>query len=410
MPAMKHRIVLAVLVFSLGCKKKETAAVAPPPPPPEPAPAPTEPAPAPDGAAATPEPEPAKPLLEAKPTAPVARLDPPALPPPPEDNLLLVIHAAETSCAENVNPCPERERLAAKMATDIPTVTELLQKGTDQQKKALRLALPRTRAPEAEPLLVAGLVGADGALDPKVLAAVRQRRSPLAVAPLATYLKKAVGDEAVRALDALSAIANPKAVDALADSLRDAHLKPWYGAVCRGLSRVLARDQRENVVAVAAALGSTEDHVFGCRGAEAALRVLDSGGGLALNVDGRQLGVTSVLAWQTPTDPPAVRLELSTVDGASCEKPGAIATALVVPLGWSGEPIVGAGLVARLEHDGRDLGEDGSYLFRFDALALELGQKATGVVHVAEASPQSARVIVSGHFEATWCGVGKAQP
>ena len=408
---MNHRLVFAVplLVLAFGCKKPQAPPAEAPPPVPAPAPAPAATA-ADAGTAAAPEPAPAKPLLDPPPLVPLARLEAPKLPPPPEDNLLLVIHAAETACREGASSCPERELLAAKIATDIPTVTELLKKGTDQQKKALRLALPWTRSDEADALLVSGLVGPDGALDLDVLAAVRARRTPLAHKPLADYLAKAVGDQAVLAIDALSALGDEKAVLTLSQSLRDEHLKPWYGAVCRGLSRVLAADQRENVVAVAAAAGATEDQVFGCRGAEAAFRTLESGGGLALNVDGRQLNTTAVLAWETRANPPSVRLELATDAAATCAAPGKIATALVAPLDRSGEPLVGVGLVARLWHDGRDLGEDGGYLFRFDELKLELGAKATGVVHVAEASRQHARVIVSGHFEATWCGVEKEQP
>ena len=336
---------------------------------------------------------------------PLDRLEPPTSAAVPDDNLLLVIRKAETSCAVNQPQCNARDALAAKMATRLEDSARLLQEGTDGQKKALRAALLRVRSPELDALLVSGLVRSDGLLDTAVVAHAVALRTEAAVEPLASYLQKAVGPEALRAIDALSALGTEKASPALKAALDDPRLRPWAGAACRGLSRLDERSARTRMVELGAALNATDRQRTGCRGAEAAFRMLESVGNLVVSVRGRHIQVSRVFIHQPLSNPLHVEVTFGTTSEASCEQPGASPLRLRVPLDRKAEPVVGQPVVPVLFDEEGERGSGGAFYMQFDDLKLVRGEKASGAVYVSDVRSGEMPLIVSGRFEATYCGV-----
>jgi hypothetical protein len=317
----------------------------------------------------------------------------------------LVIRKAETSCAVNQLQCDARDALAAKMATRLEDSVRLLQEGTDGQKKALRAALLRVRNPELDPLLVSGLVRSDGLLDTAVVAHAVALRTEAAVEPLAAYLQKAVGPEALHAIDALSALGTEKASPALKTALDDPRLRPWAGAACRGLSRLDERSARARMVELGAALNATDRQRAGCRGAEAAFRMLESVGNLVVSVRGRHIQVSRVFIHQPLSNPLHVDMTFGTTPEASCAQPGTSPLRLRVPLDRKAEPVVSQPVVPTLFAEEDERGSEGAFYMQFDALKLVRGEKASGAVYVSDVRSGEMPLIVSGRFEATYCGV-----
>jgi hypothetical protein len=395
--AMIRRLFIVSLLLGVGCKDEEPA-----PPPTQEAPATNES----PGTATAGDPKPQA-APEKSATVHLSRVAAPKLPPVPQDILYLVIHKANTNCPADGKDCAARADLAAKIVAEIETVENLLAKGTDRQKTALRKALLITLDPIADRLLVDGIVGADGNLDTAVVDAIRLRRTALAVLPLGKYLQKAIGATTPLAIDALGYLGSPQAEQLLVKLLKDERLKPHYGVVCQALSRLLAKDTMDAVSAIADRTGATELQVIGCGGAEAAFRTLEGGGPLAFNVDGKQTKVAKILLHQKASDPLALTMTVSTDAKSSCKAPSPTGLQLRVPLDRDAEAIVGGGLVAELTYDGKALGASGSFLLRFLSLELQTGASARGTIHLAHTRPGEPRIILSGHFGATYCGVGK---
>jgi hypothetical protein len=395
--AMIRRLFIVSLLLGIGCKDQEPAA-----PPTQEAPATNES----PGTATAGDPKPQAAVEKPVPVQP-SRVAAPKLPPVPQDILHLVIHKANINCPADSRDCAARAELAAKIVPEIESVEDLLKKGTDQQKTALRKALLVTRDPAADRLLVDGIVSAAGNLDTAVVDAIRLRRTALAALPLEKYLQKATGSEAALAIDALGYLGSPQAEQLLTKLLKDKRLKPQYGAVCQALARLLAKDTMDAVSAIAHRTGATERQVIGCGGAEAAFLTLKGGGQLAFNVDGKQTKVAQILLHQKASDPLALTMTVSTDAKSSCKAPSTTGLLVRVPLDRDAEAIVGGGLVAELTYDGKALGDSGSFLLRFLSLELKTGAAARGTMHLAHTRPGEPRIILSGHFGATYCGVGK---
>lgn len=352
--------------------------------------------------------EPAEvPVPEAPAPVVVHRLEKPKMPAMPSDNILSVIHAAEVGCKANDSLCDKRDALATKLAEDIDATRELLEKGTDQQKAAIRAALLRARHPDADALLVTGVVGPSGALDDAVIAHAVALRATAAVQPLGQHLAKSVGLEAIKAIDALGALGGDNAKALLTKALDDPRLAPYHGEVCRSLARVMAMDRFDTITEIGNRLDATARQARGCRGAEAAFRMMRSGNQPILNIDGNQHTVTGLFLWQSESNPLRADLVVSTALDATCDNPGEALVTLSVPLDRNTDPQLNIGLVPSLVYRGDDLGTDGAYLFRFEALEMTVGSTARGSFHISHGGDAPPRIIVSGHFQATWCGVHK---
>jgi hypothetical protein len=339
--------------------------------------------------------------------APVVKsqLDRPAAPPVPTDNLLLVIRAAETGCRADQPICPAREALAAKLTEDLDMVTELLAKGTDQQRIQIRLAVQRSGAPETDGLLATVLVGRDGLLDRVSLAHAVMLRAGATVKTLLGYLNKAQGDEAVLSIDALAAIGGDEAVSGLVTALDNAKLAPYFGEICRALSRSGRAESLDKILAVATRLNATQRQTVGCRGAEAAIRMQKSLGPLSYNIDGARKKVATALVHQTSLH--TLRVSLSLDAGADCASPGTADAVFSIPLARTGAPIVDAGVAASLAFQGKDLGPTGSFLMHFDALKLEAGTAVSGAIHHSHAVKSDPHIVISGRFTGSYCGVAR---
>ena len=340
----------------------------------------------------------------AAPLATPDRLERPKLPEVPKDNLLLVARQAATQCKANQAVCPARDQLAAKIVAELEAATKLRAEGTDHQKSAIRAALLRSWAPETDALLLSYLIGPDGALDAAVLSVAVSLGMSGLVPLLIEYLKKAVGQQARIAIEALGEVGGPDATKELIALLGAEQHRPWKGAVCRGLGRAVVNEQLEKIVALSSEPGALPQVVEGCRGAEGALRLLKSASQISLNVEARQIPVGAVLLTQPTKDPLSIHMSISQTPGATCDNPGEIKTVLSAKLDRNGDPIVGSGVNARLIHDGQDLGTGPVYLLRFDELEMKAGAAAKGTVHAAIIRAKLPRIIMSGHFTATWCG------
>ena len=412
-------IAAAALVLPAGCKKKTGNRETAPAQKPAPKPAPDEDAQEPEPDLGGPEEAvadagaPVKPDTAVAPevavrTDPWHRLERPKAADVPQDNLLLAIHRASTGCNAKRPLCPARDQLAAKLAMEVEAATELLEKGTDQQKLAIREALLRVRDPKLDELTATQLVDAHGMLDPRVTEQVASLRAGAAVGPLGAHLQsKAFGAEAVLAIDTLSRIGGEAATTALKNALGDERLKPFWGEVCRGLARVVATDQMEAASKIGSLLSATDRQLAGCRGAEAAFRLLRSANSLQLSVDETRHVPTAVLFRQRVSDP--LGFEMVVADGkeASCSKLDGVRATLRVPLDRDAEPIVGAGLVPTLRVGDKDLGSDGVFLFRVDAMDMKIGAEVRGSVYAAHIKAGEPRVQLSGHFQGQWCGVSR---
>ena len=363
------------------------------------------------GPADTARPTPAKapPVVAEKPpaaTGPEAgHITPPPLPKLGEGTLLGDIHDAETACTPGQSECAALDRLAARIVAELEAAEKLLGTGTDGQKRALRAALLRSRSPLTDRLLVGGLVGASGMLDTAVLAHVMALRTPLAVPPLVEHLKKALGPEVRRTIDALSALGAPTAVQPLLKALDDPRLAAYRGDLCRALSRLGASEHRAHLAELARRAGAIESQVVGCGGADAAFRAQASGGGLVANMDGRQLPGMTFVARQLASDPLLLVLQLVPESKARCDVAPEPGLRIDVPLDRQGQPIVGSGLLAAASNSDQTLGTDGLYWLGLRAAVLEKGGRIKGTIHFAHTARGAPRIIVSGHFDARYCGV-----
>lgn len=335
------------------------------------------------------------------------RLEAPIAAEVPTDNLLMVVQRASTSCPANQPLCPARDALSAKLATDIESTAELLEKGTDQQKVALRAALLRARSPEADALLVTGLIGPGGMLDDAVIEHALELRAEAMVEPLSAFLQRAVGPDAVKAINALSRIAHDGSREQLSKALDDQRLKPWHGEVCRALSRVGVTDRGEKIVEIGAHLAATDRQRIGCRTAEAVLRMLKSAANPVYMLQNQRRPPTALLLHHPVKDPLHVVLSIHTNEGASCAAPGAPSAQLQIPLDRNTDPIVGVPVVPVLFQEGRHLGRDGVFLFQLDALEMKANTPAQGIAYVSHTTPNEPRVLFTGRFDATYCGVGR---
>ena len=389
-------IVLIVLWMVPGCRKEPE-----PTPPMAPIPAPSSPA-----AVGSTEPKeeqetPAKPVKK----APVLdRVALPTLPPAPDEPLDLVARQTAQRCRPSDDQCTEYNRLAAKIESALGRTKELLQSGTDQQKRAIHHALLRTRSDASDELLVTQLVSPTGALDDAVLEAVHWRRTNAAVKPLQNILKKAVGEDIRKAMAALSAIGTKEAVSALKETLTEKRLHPYLGSACRGLARAAATDLLEEMTRLGAALNATEGQSTGCRGAEVALRVYKSGSRLSANIGSKRLRDPLVAVHQLSTDPRFLRIRVVHGTDNPCDEKEGVTT-LRAALSRRGEPMVGVGLDAIALNDDGSASVADVFMLRFDELALKKGLPVRGTMHMDYRVSKQPRVIVSGHFTGTYCGV-----
>lgn len=359
------------------------------------------------------QPEPVKAAVgevEKKPPAPKKTMKPervsvPVLPPPPEENILVAIRNAESGCLVKPKECRARDLLAAKMTQDIERATELLQKGTDQQKRALRQALLRCSDPSTDSLLVQGLVGADGLLNTKVLDRVKLLRTDKAVAGLKKYLKKAAGSEAVTAIDALGYLPGDQAVKVLRSAFSDKRHAAYRGEICRAMARRLNIDALDAATKLTQRLNATERQLTGCAGAQSAFRMLTSSGGLNLNVEGQRLPIGSVLFYQRKGQSKVVYLDVAPAGTTECSSTFKGDLTLRVPLARTGEPVIGDGVVPEVYYQGKLLGSSGAFLLRLDQWKYIPGSQVAGAVHIAHTRKNDARIILSGRFKGTYCGV-----
>ncbi len=389
-------IVFIVLWTVSGCRKDPEPA-----PPIAPIPAPSSPAAVANTEAKEAKEAPAKPVKK----APVLdRVALPTLPPAPDEPLDFVARKAAQRCRPSDAQCAGYDRLAAKIEHDLGRAKELLRSGTDQQKRAIRHALLRTRTDASDELLVTQLTGPSGALDDAVLEAVHWRRTNAAVKPLQAVLKKAVGEDIRKAMDALSAIGTKEALSALKETLTDKRLHPYLGSACRGLARAVSTDSVEDVTRLGSALNATEDQSAGCRGAEVALRVYNSGSRLSANIGSKRLQDPLVAVHQLSTDPRFLRIRVVHGTDNPCDEKEGVTT-LRAALSREGEPMVGVGLDAiALNNDGTVSVAD-VFMLRFDELVLKNGLPVRGMMHMDYSVSKQPRVIVTGHFTGTYCGV-----
>ncbi|HIA04453.1 MAG TPA: hypothetical protein EYN66_21590 [Myxococcales bacterium] len=397
---MTQRLIIVSLLLCIACKDKDVAQSASEPE--------AKPQASQSNATEAPSKEKvAEPQKEVKAPVIPSRIKAPGLPDVPKDNLLLVIHKANTNCQGQGTACTARDALAAKIVAEVDTVTELLKTGTDQQKQALRQALLVTHHPVTDQLLIDGIIGSNGNLDKAVISATRTRRSAMAIDPLKKHLKKAVGTDIVLAIDTLSYLGSPRAVELLTPLLKSERLKPYQGAVCQALARLMAKDSMGQVSAIATRTGATESQVIGCGGAEAAFRTLAGGSPITLNLDGKQRRIAKIMLHQKKSDPLALAMTVSTDPKSSCKAPGSAGVQLRVPLDRDAEAIVGSGLIPSLSIGGKDLGSSGAFLLRFTKLELKTGASARGTIHFSHTQKDESRTILSGHFVAMYCGVSE---
>ncbi len=345
------------------------------------------------------------------PAAPTAALadDPVWVPPAkllpgPEEGFLVLVRAAEQRCRRGDNVCPERDQLASRLPVELDQVKDMLQKGTDQQKRTLRDALLRSTDPSLDELLVAGVVAADGGLERTVLVHAQKLTTPKLVAPLLAFLEKATGPDVNVAVDALSRLPAAEWKKwVLGKLLAESH-RPYSGALCRAVARQGLTEAKDAVVQLGSAPNAGDAQLLGCRGAEATFQVRASGTPLTYNVEGRQLPVAAVLVTQDRNDPTTLVLGITATPKASCASMGTIDTVLRVPMDRDAKPIVGRGLVPRLVHQQKDLGDAQVFHLSFDALETKRNAPVSGVVHVAHIVSGEPHVVVSGHFTGQYCG------
>jgi hypothetical protein len=322
---------------------------------------------------------------------------------------MMVARQAATACTEADAPCPARLALAAKIPTELEQATELLAKGTDQEKAALRAALLIVRDETADPLLVSLLVSATGETDRAVLGHLAALRSPLAIPAILARLPKAAGAEAGALIAAIGRIGGEPARAAVATLLADKAMAPYWGEVCRLASRVVATGLFDKVVSIGNALSATPSQADGCRNAEAALRMLSSAGDLVVNAGGMQTPYGKAQVWQSAGDPHHVELVIPADPAATCAKPGAALATFRAPLDRKGAPIMDEGLVAELRVDGTDFSDAPVSLMRFEALELRKGAEARGHVSAVQLKTNTApHLILSGPFQGTFCGTRPA--
>lgn len=389
-------IVLIVLWMASGCRKDPE-----PTPPIAPIPAPSSPS-----AVAGGEPNEAKetPAKAVKKAPVLDRVALPTLPPSPDGPLDMVARQAAQRCRPSDDKCTEYNRLAAKIDTDLGRAQELLKSGTDQQKRAIRHALLRTRTDASDELLVTHLMDPSGALDDAVLEAVHWRRTNTAVKPLQAVLKKVVGEDVRKAMGALGAIGTKEAVSALKETLTDKRLHPYLGSACRGLARAVSTDSVADVTRLGAALNATKGQSIGCRGAEVALRVYKSGSRLAVNVGSKRLQNPRVAVHQLSADPRYLRIRVVHGTDNPCEAKEGVTT-LRAALSRKGEPMVGVGLDAIAVNNDGSVSVGDVFMLRFDELVMKNGLPVRGTLHMDYSVSKQPRVIVTGHFTGTYCGV-----
>ena len=332
-------------------------------------------------------------------------LPPIALPKPPEDSVLLVARRAATNCRPDGSPCAERAELAAKIPLELEVATNILEKGTDQDKGAIREALLLVRDPAADKLLSSQVISANGTIDAPVVAHLEALRSPAGIDALLERLKKTGADEAIAIISALGRIGGDEGRGALTALLADKAAAPYWGEVCRGISQSGATSLLKEIVAIGNALSATPRQAQGCRNAEAAFRMLDSAGGLIVNVGGIQVPYGAALAWQRREDPSELVIVIPAATGATCAAPGEERARFTVRLDRAGKPIVGDAIPARLNAFGADHGDEGVYFFRFDALTLKRDTSFQAHVSaVLQKSKVDEHLIISGPIDGTYCG------
>jgi hypothetical protein len=338
---------------------------------------------------------------------PPHRLAVPKLPKVPDDNILILARRVATTCKPKDTQCPVRTQLAAKITADLKITVEVLQTGTDMAKKAIRSALLNATDPSTDALLLQGLIDASGAVNVAVLRVAKDRMLAAAVKPLQEHIKKAAGSELTKSVEALGIIGGAEAVKQLKSYLTDKRLNPYVGTVCQALSRTLTKDTFSQIDTLAKALNRTERQDVGCGGAGIAFRILDSGTELSLIVGGRQHRSLRVLAYQKPGDPMAVHLDVTNDASTSCETPKHAIVSLRVPLDRAGQPVTKRGLVPTLSTAKVSFGQSPIFLFTLKSLVLKRNRPVEGTVHLDHRKTGDPRIIMSGHFAGTYCGVRK---
>jgi len=327
-----------------------------------------------------------------------------SLPAAPSEPLELLATKAGNRCRAKDANCSLLPPLAARIETDVKTARALLGAGTDQQKSVLLQALLQTRSETTDAVLVEQLIAQNGQLNTSVVDALATRRSTVAVQTLVGLLKKTIGGDVIHIVDALSRIGTPEAAKALQAGLKAKRLRPHWGTICRAVSRTLDVGAIPEVAKLGAALNASERQAEGCRGAEVALRMYQSGTRLALNVGAEQKRKPQVAIHQNVDEPNALRIRIVTDTDKPCESVEDVLQ-LRLPLDRTGAPVTGHGVVPQ-PFIGKELGSrDVVYLFRLDGLTLKRGAPLSGNMHLDVRTKDQPRVIASGSFSGVYCGV-----
>jgi len=114
-----------------------------------------------------------------------------------------------------------------------------------------------------------------------------------------------------------------------------------------------------------------------------------------------------VLLHQPADNPRSLDLSLATTPDASCDSPGDLQTKLRIPLDRAAQPVLGQSQAPRLFHGGKDLGNEGAFHFKMDSLEMKIGSTAAGIAYISHTRQRDPRIIFSGRFSATYCGVSK---
>ena len=348
---------------------------------------------------------PAAAAVQAVPTEPAVldQLVVPALPKPNADGFFIMMQKASNGCRPDDRLCVPIQQLAARIPVELEAIAKLVDKGTDQQKNAIRKALLLTNHKPAVALLLKFAVDQSGQLDAEVIKHALALRTDELAPILQSCLKKAVGTNVKAAIIALSRLGTPKAVEVLKTALQSDNAKPYLGDVCQALARSGSIDSLATVTALGSRLDGSRRQREGCRNSEAALRMVGLPSRATLLLDGKQYRSLGLTAEQRT--PRTITLMFTENPKATCEDRGPTLMEIDIPLSWTGVPIIGQPLVASVRVGADELAENTAYYTRLDSLELKAGNQLSGIGLFSHVPVKGAhRLVMQGSFEGIYCG------